>query len=75
MLAHQCLKRGVEIVRSVGLAYHKLECERVRCDLDVSPVDRIRLIADIHQHADVCRAWHHFKREFHLLPGEAVRYD
>ena len=75
MLAHQRLKRGVEIVRPVGLAGHKLECERSRCGLDVSPVDRIRLIADIHQHATVRCAGHHFKSELHLLPGEAVRYD
>src|SRR5262249_17821123 len=75
MLAHQCFKREVEIVRSVGLACHKLEWERARCDLNVSPMDRIRLIADIHQHANARRARYHFKRKFHLLPSEAVRYD
>src|SRR3974377_621109 len=75
MLVYQCLKRGVEIVWSVNLACDKVECERARCDLRVSPVDSIGLITGIHQHADVPRARYHLKCEFYLLSGDAVRYD
>ena len=72
-VTHQCLECRIDIVRRTDLAHDKIEAERPGGDLDVSRVDRVRLITDIDQHADLSRGRHDFERKFQLLCGRTVR--
>src|SRR5947199_32884 len=67
MLARQSLERSIEIGRPVGLGPHKPERECAGSGLEISPVDHIRLIAGMYQHADLLRARQYLERQFNLL--------
>src|SRR5438477_8648105 len=72
MHTRQSLERSIEIARPMGLGPYKLERECAGSGLEVSPVDHIRLITGMYQHADLLCARQYLKREFNLLRGQIV---